>query len=270
MGASSKNAFLQQAARGNQFTSNVESGVTPAAPSDSLSASVPASPPEVSVSCGAVDDILNSQGVLTGDEPLDVINGRYAEWVIEKGEDYVRQSLRQRRQEKRQKEIDKVNSSQQKAAEKLKLSEEEQEYDNRCQQYKSPLASKEADATLTATEKAEVLKAALLALTRIGYYDGATRHDLQVMYDEKSLNKAREFFESNPDITVSRLLAIINHCIRVSINNPAPADGGFDAYYIERFATKLHVLLKNLLKINSKLTGDDRLPPSVVFPDSGV
>ncbi len=211
-----------------------------------------------------IEKLLDQKGLLTGNEPVEVLRQKAGSLFDKYGEDGIRASYRRMRSDKRQELRDRFEEMRREHFKKCKMKADRKEYFSRCSKYRSPLGEQAEDPTISAAEKVKALEAALLSLSRIGYYDGKFRHDLEVVYDKRSLAKAQEFFDLNPQLSVSDLMAVQYNCIQLSFENPVQ-EGEFDEYYIERIATKLHILLKNLQKINSRLTGTVRLPPWVMF-----
>jgi hypothetical protein len=140
-------------------------------------------------------------------------------------------------------------------------------YEDLTKRYASPYAKQENMKSLSPEEKVNVLKAGLRSRLKTGLWsdEKQERYCCTPIFTKKGLEMARIFFASNPSVTASDLLSMVDVCCNIDRNNPDTA-GGYDEYFYQRRGINLSFLLKHLPTINAKL---DLLflPPDVVYLD---
>jgi len=87
---------------------------------------------------------------------------------------------------------------------------------DRSQHYKSPDKLKETRADISAAEKVQVLRNALIAINNIGAFDDKNQLKHQVVdYNKRTFDAANQFFQVNPDFTVAHLLTFLGKCLEL-------------------------------------------------------
>jgi hypothetical protein len=168
---------------------------------------------------------------------------------------------------KRQKEFEEQAETQRQK--KIKEMEESRwaEYEALSNRHASPYANQENNRCLTPEEKAKVLKAGLRSRLKTGAWDGVKnwQYPCAFICTKKGLEMARKFFELNPSVTASDLLAVMDTCCAAGYHQPDP-NGGYDECFYQRRGVNLSFLLKHLATISTEL---DMLflPPDVVYLD---
>ena len=82
--------------------------------------------------------------------------------------------------------------------------------------YRSPDNNKEARSDISAAEKLQVLRNALIAINNIGAFDDKNQiHHQVVEYNKRTLDAALVFFQANPDFTVAHLIAVMQKCLEL-------------------------------------------------------
>ena len=120
------------------------------------------------------------------------------------------------------------------------------EWEARRQQHCSPDESLEADVTLSAAKKVKVLENAINARNLTGVLDEKFQlHANLLSFNAGSLFNAKEFFNTNPEVTPSHLLEVMDFCAAYVANNPLE-EGEYDEKYVLRKGTHLTSLLNSL------------------------
>jgi hypothetical protein len=138
-----------------------------------------------------------------------------------------------------------------------------EELDRRRQAHRSPLEGSECDATLPAAKKGDVLRAALISRSRIGYRaPKETIIDNFIVVKHSSLAAAERFFAANPELPAGALIRIVDRCIALHESWAAesvypPDEGEFDPDFYARRAFTLSFLLLNLDKLLDLVNLDD-------------
>ena len=138
-----------------------------------------------------------------------------------------------------------------------------EELDRRRQAHRSPLEGSECDATLPAAKKVEVLRAALISRSRIGYRGPKeTIIDNFIVVKHSSLAAAERFFAANPELPAGALIRIVDRCIALHESWAAesvhpPEEDEFDPHFYARRAFTLSFLLLHLDKLLDLVNLDD-------------
>ncbi|KAF0174509.1 MAG: hypothetical protein FD161_3572 [Limisphaerales bacterium] len=120
------------------------------------------------------------------------------------------------------------------------------EWEARRQQHRSPDESLEGDAALSAAKKVKVLENAINARNLTGVLDDKYQlHANLLNFNANSLFNAKEFFNTNADVTPAHLLEVMDVCAAYVANNPLE-DGEYDENYELRKGTHLTSLLNSL------------------------
>jgi hypothetical protein len=135
-------------------------------------------------------------------------------------------------------------------------------FNDRIEKYASPYAHLEDEPGLTADQKRRVFKQAVISMRRIGVPEG--ERGFKLVYSDKTFDKAKRFFELNPDVTVSDVKYTIETCQFLSRVNEKP--DGYDEMFYERRAENLDFFFKHIVKF-STLSCDNSLAGCIGLDD---
>lgn len=139
-----------------------------------------------------------------------------------------------------------------KLAEQARVDKEVEVHEQKRKESASKTKAKERCATLTAREKAEVLRNALLASNKAGEFDHRGVITNQVFsFNAYGIEAAERFFAANPHWTVDDLLTIMHCCSHTALYRKKPEKGEFDEVFYTRRGVDLSFLLCNFETILS-------------------
>jgi hypothetical protein len=137
---------------------------------------------------------------------------------------------------------------------------------DRAQQYKSPDKLKETRADISAAEKVQVLRNALIAVNSIGAFDDMNQlHHQVAIYNKRTFDAALLFFQANPDFTVAHLLAVLEKCLELPKERDYMEEGN-DPLWHARKGSDISFLLQHLDIIVQSLNCVDEVGPFQPLP----
>ena len=137
----------------------------------------------------------------------------------------------------------------------------------RAQKFISADHAQEAMANISASEKVIVLRNSLAARNNVGAYNERNKlHHQVVEYNDRSLNAAKAFFQSNPDFTVADINLLLDQCLQVP-GERSYNEHGHDPLYEVRKARDLGYMLQKLDKIVAALNCVDQVGQFQPVPD---
>ena len=131
----------------------------------------------------------------------------------------------------------------------------------RAEKYASPDNAKETRADLSAAEKVQVLRNSLAARNNIGAFDeqGQLQHQV-VEYNNRTFDAAYQFFQANPDFTVTDLTQVLGKCLALPKEPPHTHEGN-DPLWHARKGKDLSFLIQHLDIIVGALNCVDEVGP---------
>jgi predicted transcriptional regulator len=145
---------------------------------------------------------------------------------------------------------------------------------DRSLQYKSPDKLKESRADISAAEKVQVLRNALMEINNIGAFNDKNQLTHQVVeYNKRTFDAAYAFFQANPDFTVAHLIAVVEKCLELPKERDYREEGN-DPLWHARKAKDISFLIQHLDIIIQSLNCVDEiahfqpLPPGTLFKKS--
>ena len=136
----------------------------------------------------------------------------------------------------------------------------------RAEQYDSPDKAKETRADLSAAEKVQVLRNSLAARNNIGAFDDKGKlHHQVVDYNKRTFAAVYEFFQANPDFTVTDLNTVLGKCLPLPKEPPHTQEGN-DPLWHARKAKDISFLIQHLDIIVKSLDCVDEVAPFQPVP----